>query len=209
MKKRYMAVILISIPILILFRLVGKIGFEGEKRFTITRIIDGDTAELNGSDLVRLLGIDTPERGELFYDSAKAVLTSLVKGMEVNLRFDDRRRDGYGRLLAYLYVDSLLVNAELVRAGYARIYLFEESFQNEVELPKLLEAQRFAMAEEIGIWSFGPEEEPFYIANSSTMRLHRPTCGSVANLSELRKVRFGHRHAAFYDGYSPCRNCKP
>ncbi|HZA88826.1 MAG TPA: thermonuclease family protein, partial [Solirubrobacterales bacterium] len=34
--------------------------------------------------------------------------------------FDRELRDRYGRLLAYVYVGSRLVNAELVRRGYAR-----------------------------------------------------------------------------------------
>ncbi len=209
MKKRYIAAIVVLIPLLVLFRFVRELRHDREQTFSVTKVVDGDTAELNGFDMVRLLGIDTPERGEPFYDSARSVLSSLVKGMEVELRFDYRRRDKYGRLLAYLYIDSLLVNAEIVRAGYARIYLFKGSFQNEVELPKLLEAQRIAMKNKIGIWNFGEDDEPYYIANNSTMRFHRPSCGAVQKLSESRKVIFDQRHFAYYDGYSPCRNCKP
>ena len=37
----------------------------------------------------------------------------------MRLDFDAERRDGYGRLLAYVYVGDLFVNAELVREGYA------------------------------------------------------------------------------------------
>ena len=38
----------------------------------------------------------------------------------MRLVFDAERRDQYGRLLAYVYVGDLFVNAELLRRGFAR-----------------------------------------------------------------------------------------
>ena len=44
----------------------------------------------------------------------------LVEGRRVRLVFGVERRDVYGRLLAYAYIDHRFVNAELVRRGLAR-----------------------------------------------------------------------------------------
>lgn len=208
-RKKFIAIILLLLPILVLIRFVVTLGPENDQQFIVTRIIDGDTVELNGSDLVRLLGIDTPERGEPYYDSAKVFLADLIKGDKIDLRFDHRRRDGYGRMLAYIYSGSTLVNCELVKAGYARLYLFKDNLQNENELPKLIEAQRDAIEKRIGIWNLDPDDEQYYIANNSTLRLHRPTCRAAEDLSESKKEQFDSRLAAYYYGYSPCRNCKP
>ena len=44
----------------------------------------------------------------------------LVGGREVRLETDAEERDRYGRLLAYVYAGDVLVNAALVREGYAQ-----------------------------------------------------------------------------------------
>jgi len=90
-----------------------------------TRIIDGDTIELRGGETVRLLGIDTPELGEPYADEAKWALHSWVAHKPLLLEIDEEERDVYNRLLAHIYVETedgwVLVNAELVRAGLAKL----------------------------------------------------------------------------------------
>ncbi|MCK5245429.1 thermonuclease family protein [Candidatus Bipolaricaulota bacterium] len=90
-----------------------------------TRIVDGDTIELRGGETVRLLGIDTPELGEPYAEDAKWYLSELVAHKTLFLEFDQQLRDIYNRLLAHIYVDTedgwVLVNAEMVRAGLAKL----------------------------------------------------------------------------------------
>jgi endonuclease YncB( thermonuclease family) len=90
-----------------------------------TRIIDGDTIELRGGETVRLLGIDTPELGEPYADDAKWALYAWVAHKPLLLEIDEEERDVYNRLLAHIYVETddgwVLVNAELVRAGLAKL----------------------------------------------------------------------------------------
>jgi len=58
-------------------------------------------------------------------------------------------RDGEGRLLAYVYVGDLMVNAELVRQGYAQV----ETFPRHVNYQRLLlKLQREAEAAKRGLW---------------------------------------------------------
>jgi micrococcal nuclease len=89
--------------------------------FFVERIVDGDTIVANGEN-IRLLGINTPERGEEYYDEAKQYLSDLVLNKTVELEFGPERRDKYGRLLAYVYEGETLVNKEMVYQGYANIY---------------------------------------------------------------------------------------
>jgi micrococcal nuclease len=98
-------------------------------RAEVERVVDGDTIEVSIDGVtedVRYIGIDTPESVtpgepvECFGPRASAFNRRLVAGRTVTLRFDRERRDDYGRLLAYVYAGSRLVNAELVRHGYAR-----------------------------------------------------------------------------------------
>lgn len=98
-------------------------------RAYVTRVIDGDTIEVKTGgheEDVRYVGIDTPETVkpgtpvQCFGPQASAENHRLVERRAVRLVFDRERRDIYGRLLAYVYLPHLFVNARLVRLGYAR-----------------------------------------------------------------------------------------
>ena len=111
----------------------GAGGSQTEQReliATVTEVVDGDTIEVRLADGavedVRYIGIDTPESVDpdqpvqCFGRRAARANEGLVGGREVTLRLGAERRDHYGRLLAYVYVDRRLVNAALVRRGLAR-----------------------------------------------------------------------------------------
>jgi len=87
----------------------------------IDRIIDGDTVESNGTS-IRLLGINTPERGEKYYSEAKKFLENLVLNETVRLEYGKEREDRYRRTLAYLYLGNENINKKLIEKGYANIY---------------------------------------------------------------------------------------
>lgn len=83
-------------------------------------IIDGDTIRVEGGRSVRLIGIDTPERGECGYTEATFVLASLIRDRPVVLVPGARTdTDRYGRLLRYVEVDGVDVNLEMIRSGRA------------------------------------------------------------------------------------------
>ncbi|WP_433645594.1 thermonuclease family protein [Leucobacter sp. W1038] len=93
---------------------------------TVARVIDGDTLDLSTGERVRLIGIDTPERGDCGYAEAAALLTELVAGREVSVTnpAEVEDTDAYGRLLAYLGVPGVPgatvdVGHELVARGLA------------------------------------------------------------------------------------------
>ena len=93
----------------------------------VVRIIDGDTIEVavaGAIERVRLIGIDTPERGEAGFYGATEYTSSLVNGKTVNLWQDVSDRDRYNRLLAYVTVGQTFVNLNLVREGYAVPYRY-------------------------------------------------------------------------------------
>jgi micrococcal nuclease len=88
----------------------------------VIEIVDGDTIIIEGNYHVRYIGIDTREahpEAELFSVRALKLNRDLVEGKVVRLEKDVSDKDKYGRLLRYVYVDDLFVNAELVREGLA------------------------------------------------------------------------------------------
>jgi micrococcal nuclease len=116
------------------------------------RVIDGDTIVvlLKGrEEKVRLIGIDTPERNRPYFNEATKKTASLVLGKEVALEKDISERDRYGRLLRYVYVDNIFVNAELVRLGYATVYTYPPDIKYADYFLKL---QREAREARRGLW---------------------------------------------------------
>jgi micrococcal nuclease len=68
---------------------------------TFAAVIDGDTIETSAGT-VRIIGIDTPERGECGHDEASAVLGRLVSvgdSLVLSLPAAQNDRDDYGRML--------------------------------------------------------------------------------------------------------------
>lgn len=177
---------------------------------TVVRVIDGDTMELGNGETVRLLAIDTPEKGEAFYERATALLAAVALGKEARLVQSGRQRDHYGRLLAYVYVnDTLLVNKVLVDSGLAYVYLFQDTDSGRPETNWIIKAQRSAIARSVGLFAVQRAEEPYYVASRNSYRFHRPGCSSAENFKPERSRRFATRNEALAEGLSPCRRCKP
>jgi endonuclease YncB( thermonuclease family) len=69
----------------------------------VTQVIDGDTVVVGEGDHVRLIGIDTPEKGRCGYAAATQHMRDLVAGKAVVLTAGARDDvDKYGRLLRYV-----------------------------------------------------------------------------------------------------------
>lgn len=115
----------------------------------VSRVIDGDTVELENEERVRLIGIDTPERGEYYFEEATERLRELVEGEEVILENDVENRDRYDRLLRYIYFDDLFINLILVEEGFARAYPYDPNLRYEDEFA---EAEERARENGLGIW---------------------------------------------------------
>jgi micrococcal nuclease len=125
----------------------------------VIRVIEGDTIEVDVArhqrEKVRYLGINTPETThprqgvEPFGPEAREANRRMVEGQTVRLEFDVQTRDRFGRLLAYVYVGDLMVNAELVRQGYAQAATYPPNVRYQ-EL--FLRLQREAREAKRGLW---------------------------------------------------------
>jgi micrococcal nuclease len=125
---------------------------------TVVRVVDGDTIYVqlgNQVEKVRYIGVNTPEtnhptRGEEPGGrEATEVNQHLVGGKPVYLELDVRVRDRYGRLLAYVWVGDVMVNAELVRLGYAQVMTIPPNVKYQGLFLKL---QREASEAGKGLW---------------------------------------------------------
>ncbi|PJE81340.1 hypothetical protein COU58_02960 [Candidatus Pacearchaeota archaeon CG10_big_fil_rev_8_21_14_0_10_32_42] len=110
---------------------------EYESAF-VERVVDGDTLIAN-NESVRLLGINSPEKGEKYYLEAKKFLENLTFNKSVNLEKTSEDKDKYGRKLRYIFVEDKNVNLEIVEKGFANYYfpsgkdIYYETFKNAWE----------------------------------------------------------------------------
>jgi micrococcal nuclease len=142
---------------LLLF-LAASLASAGWIEGTVVRVVDGDTIYVQLGDRVekiRYIGINSPEihhpiKGEEPGGrEAAEVNRRLVDGHHVRLELDVRSRDRYGRLLAYVWVGNTMVNAELLRLGYAQVMTVPPNVRHQDLFIKL---QREARDANRGLW---------------------------------------------------------
>lgn len=86
----------------------------------VTNVVDGDTVDVEGVGRIRVIGIDTPERGACGFESATQAMSVLVLGRAVALvPAASEDVDRYGRLLRYLDVGSEDAGLSLIEDGWA------------------------------------------------------------------------------------------
>jgi len=115
----------------------------------VARVVDGDTVELSDGRVVRYIGLNTPERGQPFYQEATEANRRLVAGKEGWLVLDLQTTDPFGRTLAYLWVGEQFVNLELLRQGYANAYTAPPNVRYS---DLFLAAEAEARKAGIGLW---------------------------------------------------------
>jgi micrococcal nuclease len=146
-------------PLLILLAMAAPAAAQSALDGIVTRIVDGDTihVDLGGRvEKVRYIGVDTPElhhpaRGEEPGGRAAAdVNRQLVSERRVRLELDVQARDRHGRLLAYVWVADTMINAELVRRGFAQVMTVPPNVRHQ---SLLLRLQREAREAGRGLWA--------------------------------------------------------
>lgn len=121
----------------------------------VVNVIDGDTIKIEGGQVVRYIGIDTPETVhpskpvQCYGKEASDKNKELVEGKEIKLEKDVSETDKYGRLLRYVWLGDMLVNEYLVREGYAQ----SSSYPPDVKYQdRFVESQKQAREEKKGLW---------------------------------------------------------
>lgn len=131
--------------IVLLFALVS---INDSFKAKVIGVTSGDSVVLlldNNTQLkVRLEGIDCPELQQEYGDSAKMATVKLC--FKKRVRVEKVGLDGYGRTLAFIYVDTLCINKELIRMGLAWHYA---AFNNDSTLAKL---EADARNNKVGLW---------------------------------------------------------
>jgi micrococcal nuclease len=127
----------------------------------LDRCTDGDTARfwVDGESVsVRFLSINTPELGKdgkadepFAQQAANLTCTTLQQANSIILELDPNLKstDDYGRWLAYVWVDDVLLQETLIEAGYADLrYAHDRSLYDDV-LQRILD---WTQSRRLGRW---------------------------------------------------------
>lgn len=181
---------------------LGLLLLYGCNEGVVARVLDGDTIEMLLDGIrytVRYTLIDAPETihpikpVEPFGKEASEFNRKLVEGRHVRLEKDVSEMDSYGRLLRYVYVDSVMVNEELIRRGLSRVAVFPPDVKY---LSHFREIERKAQEAKLGIWSIEPPSSSGELPDSmSKEALVQEELQPVENPVVITKI--------FYDGVVP------
>ncbi len=123
---------------------------QSKESAVVARVVDGDTLELENGDRVRILGINSPEKNNFYYQEAKDRMVELVEGKQITMEKGDDDKDRYGRLLRFVFVGDEFVNLQMVKEGYASVYLMPQGSKYYDEFS---DAELGAKKNKVGIWS--------------------------------------------------------
>ena len=118
----------------------------------VTRVVDGDTIAVGGYGRIRLIGIDTPERGRRGFQEATERTRALCEGQVVRVEVCPvRSTDRYGRTRALISLpDGSLLNTRLLEEGLASVYTLPPC---HVDTEEWLVYERAARDAHRGLWA--------------------------------------------------------
>lgn len=158
---------------LLVFLSVIPIEANTKVKATLSKCVDGDTTHFRihaKEAKVRYLAIDTPEytkeKEPYGKEASEFVCTLLTQAKQIEIEYDDGsdKQDKYGRTLAWVFADDVLVQAELVKRGLAEVTYLYGDYAYTDELKKL---EKVAKQQQLNMWSGEePEEEqlPYYVS---------------------------------------------
>jgi micrococcal nuclease len=136
--KRKNEIVLLMILILLFFTInyswvdgyFVKVFENADKEdFNVKRIIDGDTIVVGNDTHVRLFGINTPEKGDKYYDGAKKFLEELI--LDKTIFVKSFGQDKYYRELGVVFLDGENINSKIIENGFANVYVLDDKSYEE------------------------------------------------------------------------------
>lgn len=127
-------------------------GPPGPDNATVTSVYDGDTMTLSTGDRVRLKWVNTPEikPPERYAVEAREATKAFVSGKTAHFQYGPTVRDGYGRLVAGVFVDDKSLSEHLLELGLGHLFVIPP---DDTDLRPLIAAQERARTARRGIWS--------------------------------------------------------
>jgi micrococcal nuclease len=147
----------------------------------VIQITDGDTLKTNEPQTLRLLGINTPEKNQPFYQEAKEFLTQKTQNKTIQIQ--SYGLDKYKRTLSYIFLENQNINAQILNKGLATLYYYDkDKYYKELKL-----SEEFARLNNLGIWKKSPDSSCIQIiefkTNEPELLILQNNCNHQINLT--------------------------
>lgn len=113
----------------------------------VIEVVDGDTFQLKSGVRVRLMGVDAPEYGNCGSEEAKKKLSELI--LNKNVEIKEVVEEKYGRSLALVYQNKILVNQIIMAQGWGR-----PDYRKNSQRDVLTAAYHDAQEKKLGLYGF-------------------------------------------------------
>jgi endonuclease YncB( thermonuclease family) len=199
-------------------------------------VTDGDTITVltyqSVSQVIRLKGIDAPERAQDFSNVSRRHLADLIEGKQVDVEYDKAER---GRIIGRVLMNGQDICLEQITAGLAWHYKYFEKEQTRSEREQYAAAELRARAAKLGLWQSAAPTPPWdfrhnggtraelnrsgesksesigsngqIIGNRRSMIYHWPGCPYYNDIAAGNRVYFNSREDAERAGFRAARNC--
>ena len=191
-------------PLVVLI-FAGTLTGQTRQSCVVTRVLDSSRVELTSGEIIRLIGVQSFPNFRPNLIHSNPFLDSLIIGKSLWLESDDHWPADFG----YLWRDTLLINAELLRQGLAQVWDDTSDFKY---LGDFLVAEHKARTARRGNWKFAAflsagvehamtaNDDTVYVTQSGK-KYHRAGCRLLsdnATALSLSQARLE---------YEPCRLC--
>lgn len=176
---------------------------------TVIKVYTGAEAKLSDGRKIRYSGISVPNKKDKpFFRECLEANQRLVQDLPVIILVQQAGRSGRARRIPVLaFSGTLLINAELIRQGYALAGHCDEDFRYR-EL--FFELQQEARSSGRGLWAYQDTfSEPYYIGEQSHRVFHRPDCPHVKDIVFEDRVVLRTKDDALVQGYVQDWRCCP
>ncbi len=150
----------------------------------VTRVIDGDTVEMERLGKVRLIGVNAPEKKSCYDDAATRFTRERLEDRVVQYEVGEEPKDRYDRTLAYLSREGETHNLALLSEGYAKVLTIPPNDKYEVRFER---AERDAKKADAGLWDK---------CDRDAIRARRAAAQRREEKAEARRVAAATRRAA-------------
>jgi len=146
----------------------------------VTKITDGDTIKTQ-TQIIRLKGINTPEKSQPFYQEATDYLYKQVQNKTIQI--ETYGTDKYGRTLAHIFLNKKNINEQILAQGLATLYYYEP----DKHYKKLKQAEEQARQNQKGLWQKSTDANCIEITEFKTNEPESLTlknnCNKILNIT--------------------------
>jgi len=202
---------------------ISALAYPGEVTGTVSKVVDGDTFDVQGFGTVRLADIDCPEMGAPGGSAAKAYAADWLQGKKVYLDVDNKTgTDQYGRHVCVVYLakpdgsldESKNFNRMLVDSGYACVWDFSNNEFNPADwwggkIPSSACIKDSSASTSVPTQSSSSSATGQFVGSVNSNKYHYPSCPWAQKISPQNEIWFSSSEDARAHGYVPCKVCKP